>query len=48
MKAIKLTPKEKELFEALKSNPGGGIAPACQDIKHCLLQTSGQGFKPAV
>lgn len=37
MQAIKLTRKEKELFEALKANQGGGIASAHQKIKYCLF-----------
>lgn len=37
MKAIKLTPKERELFEHLKGTPGGGITPAYQAIEHYLF-----------
>lgn len=37
MKAIKLTPKEKDLFEALKANQGGGATAAHQENKYGLL-----------
>lgn len=41
MRAIKLTPKERELYNALKSLPGGGIVSAHQTIEHGLLSVAG-------
>jgi hypothetical protein len=40
MKAIKLTPKERELFEALKSTPGGGTPATHQKVEHGLLSAA--------
>lgn len=40
MKALKLTPKEKEIFEQLKSTPGGGITQTRQGVGDAVLSTS--------
>lgn len=37
MKAVKLTPKERELFEDLKNTPGGGTPEAYTALKQHLL-----------
>lgn len=39
MQATKLTPKQRELFEQLKSKPGGGIAKT-REAEQCLLLSS--------
>ena len=41
MKAIKLTEKERELFDLLTQHPGGGITAAYKTKKHCMLQGVG-------